>query len=256
MASLALHFLGVPHIVLDDVNCALKLKKALALLAVVATSSEAQTRSTLAALLWPETQAARQHLRYALWTLRQELGTEWLLLEDDRVALNAEADVQVDTSLFQSLLGRAGLPVLPDGFPSEESIHCLEEAVNLYRDDFLLGFTLRDCADFDTWQTLHTEIYRRELLLALEALVTGLTSQMRHEWAVSYAQRWAALDPLNEPAHRSLMRLYVHTGHRAEAIRQYDACAQNLRRELGVDPGPRTSSLYHAILERRFLASA
>ncbi len=33
----------------------------------------------------------------------------------------------------------------------------LAQAVALYRDDFLTGFTLADSAEFDEWQTLQTE---------------------------------------------------------------------------------------------------
>jgi hypothetical protein len=36
----------------------------------------------------------------------------------------------------------------------------LAEAVQLYRDDFLAGFTLHDSASFDDWQRLQTEALR------------------------------------------------------------------------------------------------
>ena len=42
-----------------------------------------------------------------------------------------------------------------------------------------------------------------------------------------------ALDPLQEPVHRTLMRLYAQSGRRGAALRQYQACVAALQRELG-----------------------
>jgi hypothetical protein len=38
------------------------------------------------------------------------------------------------------------------------------------------------------------------------------------------AVRLLALDPLQEPVHRALMRLYVRQGRRGSALRQYQTC--------------------------------
>ena len=84
--------------------------------------------------------------------------------------------------------------------------------MNLYREDFLTGFTLPDCLDFDEWQFFHTEGLRQELAVALERLVRGYSIQGAYEAAIPYALRWLALDPLHEPAHQHLMQLYAQAG--------------------------------------------
>ena len=60
-------------------------------------------------------------------------------------------------------------------------------------------------------------------------------------------QRWLALDPLHEPAHRALIRLYADTGDRAAALVQYRECVRALSRELGVPPLPETTALYEQV---------
>ena len=62
-----------------------------------------------------------------------------------------------------------------------------------------------------------------------------------------HARRWLSLDPLCEPAHRCLMRLYAAAGDRRAALQQYTACQEALRKELGIPPEPETSALFERI---------
>ncbi len=123
----------------------------------------------------------------------------------------------------------------------------LAGAAALYRGDFLAGFTLRDSPDFDEWQFFQAETLRRELAEALERLAEGHAAT--HDWepAIGYARRWLALDPLQEPAHRELMRLYVAAGQRNAALRQYTECARILKEEVGAAPEAETTALYERI---------
>ena len=59
---------------------------------------------------------------------------------------------------------RSSLPGLPPG---------LSAATEPYRDDFLVGFILRDSPAFDEWQFFETEGLRKELSAALARLVQG-----------------------------------------------------------------------------------
>ena len=52
-------------------------------------------------------------------------------------------------------------------------IEGLQRAVELYRGDFLEGFSLRDSASFDDWQMFEAEGLRLDLADALERLVQG-----------------------------------------------------------------------------------
>src|SRR5690606_22257518 len=127
----------------------------------------------------------------------------------------------------------------------------LEEAVQLYNDDFMAGFTLRDSPEFDEWQYFMSEELRRELGAALEKLVDAFTARGQLDRALDYARRWLSLDPLREEAHQTLMRLYAWSDQREAALRQYRECVRVLDQELGVAPLEETTALYQAIKENR-----
>ena len=146
------------------------------------------------------------------------------------------------------LPGAAGR--LPGPWPQATTDACaagvdrLEEAVGLYRDDFLAGFHLRDSPEFDDWRFFQAGRLRRELAGTLDRLVTAQIARRRGYDAVVAARRRLALEPLHEPAHRALMRLYGWTGQRAAALRQFQPCPRVLQDELGVEPQPETIAVH------------
>jgi predicted ATPase len=70
------------------------------------------------------------------------------------------------------------------------------------------------------------------------------------EQAIPYARRLIILDPLDEASHRQLMQVYMQAGQHNAALKQYQACEQLLRKELGIDPQPETRELYKKIRKR------
>ncbi|MDQ4078631.1 MAG: tetratricopeptide repeat protein, partial [Chloroflexota bacterium] len=122
----------------------------------------------------------------------------------------------------------------------------------LYSDDFLAGFTLPDCPEFDEWQFFEREGFCQTLGTVLVQLIHVYQAQGEWEDAIEQARRWLALDTLHEPAHRQLMRLYALAGRQAAALRQYDECVRLLDEELGVPPEEETTELWEAIKTKRF----
>jgi predicted ATPase/DNA-binding SARP family transcriptional activator/Tfp pilus assembly protein PilF len=214
----------------------IKRRKALALLSYLAVSGEPQPRDKLATLLWPESSQsrARKALRRDLSELNLTLEGDWL--EAGRESVGLREGVWLDVTEFQCYLAReAADPQL------------LIAAATLYRDDFLTGFTLPGCPEFDEWQFFQTESLRQALARALERLVGLLRDQANYETAIPYARRRLALDPLHEPAHRQLMQLYAQAGQHAAALRQYEICCQTLEDELGISPALETTALFDDI---------
>ncbi|NIV46292.1 MAG: protein kinase, partial [Gammaproteobacteria bacterium] len=229
-------------------------------LAYLAGSGERQSRETLAALLWPDLdqRQARAALRRSLSELNKRLGQGWLAADRESVGLDQEADIWLDVAQFQQRL--AGCQTHGHA-PAEVCPACLEpltEAADLYRADFLTGFTLPDCPEFDEWQFFQTEGLRQNLASALERLIRLHSARgdpaASLETAIAYARRWLALDPLHEPAQRQLMQLYAWDGQQAAALRQYQLCVQILADELGLAPAEETTSLYEQIRSGAFPA--
>ena len=132
----------------------------------------------------------------------------------------------------------------------------MTQAVDFYREDFLAGFSLRDSSDFDDWVFFQAENLRRELVGALDRLVRHLAMQHDYDAAITQARHWIAVDPLQEAAHRELMKLYALTDQRAAALRQYQECVRVLKQELDVEPLTETTQLHEAIRANKLKAAA
>ena len=232
MPELRVNLLGAPRAVAGRRTIVTDTRKATALLAYLAVSGQPQRRAVLAALLWPEAdeQRARGALRRTLSVLRSALGDRWLLAEGETIDLERPS-VRVDVLDFRRAL-REGR---------------LEDAVALYVGDFLAGFSLRDSPAFDEWQAAEAESLRAAYADALSGLAAGAERTGHLAAAIGHARRRLALDPLHEPAHRELMRLYAASGDRAAALRQYHEAARLLDRELGVAPVAETRALHDAL---------
>ncbi|HZG67204.1 MAG TPA: BTAD domain-containing putative transcriptional regulator, partial [Herpetosiphonaceae bacterium] len=253
MSEPKVFLLGAPRLEAGGVPAELDTRKAIALIAYIAITGQRHSRDALANLLWPEYSdtRARASLRRTLSALTRALGSEWLDVERESIGLNQQRRVWVDVDQFHERLAACATHDHPASSVCGACLPLLNAAVELYRDDFLAGFTLRDSPNFDEWQFFQAESLRRELAHALEQLVRGHVA--RGEWkpAIHHARRRVTLDPLHEPAHRSLMGLYAWAGERGAALRQYRECVGILEQELGVLPLEETTRLYQAIKENR-----
>jgi predicted ATPase/DNA-binding SARP family transcriptional activator len=251
MSSLDLSLFGPPRALRDGVPVAFGRHPTLALLAYLAAADQPHGRDALAALFWPERdeQASHAALRRILYDLGRTIGKGWLELGDSHVQLRAQAGLRVDVRRFRELVARATAHGHAPQQLCDGCLVALVEAADLYRDDFLAGFTLRGSAEFDVWQTLTTENLRLELAVVLEKLASALVARRQYDLALPHARRWLALDPLNEASHCLLMQLHAASGDRAAAARQYEQCAGALASELGIEPAPETTALFHALVQ-------
>jgi len=165
MARLKLFFLGSPRIERESALVAVERHKVIALIAYLAVTGQPQRRDTLATLLWPDADQghARGALRRDISVLNKTLGMEWLDVAGPAVGLRRSAELWVDVEQFHTLLADCQMHGHPEADVCPACIAPLTEAVTLYRDDFLAGFTLRDSPDFDEWQFFQTERLRRAL---------------------------------------------------------------------------------------------
>jgi LuxR family maltose regulon positive regulatory protein len=89
---------------------------------------------------------------------------------------------------------------------------------------------------------------RERYLAALEMLASLRVEQGDLQAAIELYQRVVASEPYQEAAHRAIMDCYYRLGDRAAAIRQYQACVEILREDLGLSPMPETEELYLKII--------
>ena len=253
MSKIALHLLGSPRIERDGVTVHVDTRKATALIAYLAATGQGHSRDALATLLWPDADQtrARGALRRTLSALKKAMAGYALESDRETIGLEPAADVWIDVTRFGSCVGERLGHAHSTAEVCDECLRPLTEAAELYRGDFLAGFTLRDSAPFDDWQFSQAEDLRRKLAGVLEMLVQCHVARSQLSTAIVYAQRWLDLDSLNEAAHRRLMVLYSWTGQRSAALGQYRRCVRILDRELGVAPLEETAQLYQHIREDR-----
>ncbi|MDA0246306.1 MAG: BTAD domain-containing putative transcriptional regulator [Chloroflexi bacterium] len=258
MSRLTLLLLGSPRIERDGVPIKVDTRKAIALLAYLVVTRQSHGRESLAALFWPDTAESRARLRRTLSVLNTALARSWLDIERETIRLQPERDANlwVDVEQFHQLLASCKT----HGHPAEQvcpaCLAPLSEAIALYRDDFMAGFTLRDSPAFDDWQLFETQALRREYLAALQLLAQGHLALGAHEQATAVLRRWLAADPLDETAHRILIMAYALAGQRPSALRHYHECTHLLAQELAIPPSPETTALYEQIRDGVWVGEA
>ncbi|MDP9494697.1 MAG: AAA family ATPase [Actinomycetota bacterium] len=223
-------------------------RKAIALLAYLAVETTA-TRDRLAGLLWPESNSERSRatLRRTLSSLRTAVGHETVTA--DRIRVTLVDDTPSDIRTFTSEIEATGHHDHHGRDVCEACIPHLERATDLYRGDFLEGFSIRDAAEFEDWARTVTESLRIQAGTAFQRLAMAKAASGDYSAALRAVHRWIDLDPLHEPSYRLLMLLHAWDGDRPGAVEAYRRCIAVLDQELGVAPLEETTELYEAILD-------
>src|SRR5262249_23688932 len=150
---------------------------------------------------------------------------------------NAASGIELDLDLLRKLQLAAEPATLSE----------LRQVAESCRGEFLEGFTLPDAASFDEWTTQQRESGLTGLVLVLEQLSQMEVGRGESNVAITTLRRWLAISPLDEEAHRRLMRLQFAGGDRSGALQTYDLCRALLERELHVAPAAETEALAERI---------
>jgi len=246
--TIDIRLLGPPRIEKNGTPIDVDTRKAIALLAYLTVETTA-TRDRLAGLLWPESNSERSRatLRRTLSSLRTAVGHETVTA--DRIRVTLADHVPSDIRAFASELEATGHHDHESGDVCAACIPHLERATDLYRGDFLEGFSMRDAADFEDWARTVTESFRIQAGVAFQRLAIARAASGNYSGAISAVHRWIDLDPLHEPAYRLLMLLHAWDGDRPGAVEAYRRCIAVLDQELGVPPLEETTELHEAILD-------
>jgi predicted ATPase len=231
-------------------------RKAIGLLAYLLIESDhAHSREFLLGLLWPDlpTAAAQNNLRVTWAHLQKALGTsafdEQPHLIGDRLTLrfNLLSDYELDVARFRTLIEDCRLHSHPDQDSCAECATRLTQALELVRGEFMEGFSLGDCLQFDEWHLLQREHLRVQVTSALEQL-TAFHERAGHlAEAERSVRRLLEYDPLNESAYRQLMRVLARADQRSAALDVYETCRRVLATELGLAPAVETVTLAEQI---------
>lgn len=248
MTLLSLHMLGAFDVRFNGQSLrGFRSVKNEALLAHLAlTAGRPHTRAALAGLLWPDQpeNAARRNLRQALFQLRTVLdAAATVLIADQNVVRLDDANVWVDAAVFTQLYDacRRHNHVALQSCPACMARY--EEAVELYRGEFLHGLFIDDSQPLEEWVLLQREWFHARCMEMLDALAAWREANGDYSAAHRYAQRQIELDPLREEAYRRAMRALALAGQRGAALAAYESCWRLLEEELGASPSVETETL-------------
>jgi predicted ATPase/DNA-binding SARP family transcriptional activator len=192
--------------------------------------------------LWPDLDlpAVGTNLRYTIHIARRVLTSiadgDVILRQGELIALCPPSGLKVDVVQFEAEATRARRTGNSDDY---------RQAIALYGGELLPGDRYED------WSVRRREALRGTYLSLLIEFARINENAGKSNEALAALQHVISLDPANEEAHMTLMRLYTSRGQRQRALRQYALLQAGLRQELDVDPDPASQRLYQDILTRQ-----
>jgi predicted ATPase/DNA-binding SARP family transcriptional activator len=220
-----------------------RLRKARSLVKLLALAPDHSLhREQAMEALWPEREpaAAANNLRQALFVVRRALdscgddGAARLALTHDVLVL-AGGGLEVDVDDFEAAAGQAARTPSAAGHRA---------ALDLYTGELLPEDR------FEPWTAARRQALRERHLGLLVEIAALHGSDGDHAAAVAALQQALVQEPLHEPAHRELMRAYVLSGRRQQALAQFHVLRESLRTEFEDEPDDETRRLYREILTR------
>jgi DNA-binding SARP family transcriptional activator len=198
-------------------------------------------REQLMDAFWPEAvpAAARNSLNVAVHGLRRAFrdraGVEVVVLEDGAYRLGPGLRLWLDVDDFEDHVA-AGRRLEAAGDLAGAAAE-YERALALYQGDLLADDPYED------WPVTAREHLLLDHLDVLDRLSGLYFGQHQYGACVVLCRQLVERDPCREDGHRRLMRCFTRQGQPYLALRQYQACADALHRDLGVDPDPATAAL-------------
>jgi predicted ATPase/DNA-binding SARP family transcriptional activator len=220
-----------------------RLRKARTLVKLLALAPDRRLHADQAVeLLWPDhaPAAGRNNLHQAIFAARRALdsvgadGRASLDLADDLIVFSPDAAVEIDVVAFEEAAAAAR---------ESRDAGAYRAALDAY------GGELLPEDRYEEWTGPRREALR-ELRRELGIVLADLLAAADPAAAIGLLRDVLVDDPLCEPAHRALMRLYAEAGRRQEALAQYQELKRGLRREFEDEPDDETQLLYRELLTR------
>ena len=203
---------------------------------------EGRTKEQAGLAFWPDASPTqlRNNFHVTLHRLRKALGNpDWVSLNGERYRIDVGSLVEeFDAATFEREVVAARRAVKRQ---AQGATHQLEQAIALYRGDFLDGEPAAD------WHVEHRERLQRMYIDALMELAAQHVKEERHAKAAEVYRRVLARDELHEDALRSLMRALADSGDRSQALRAYKRFSERLRSEMDAEPAKETLRLFERL---------
>ncbi len=240
-SQLKIQLFGPPTIYLNGVEIQQALPiKASATLYYLAATRRTHHRSHLAGLLWAAMPEARARNNLSIVRNRWKQAGILPLMHLTKREIGFATPPETDLQRFEAIALR----------PSAYTLADIEGVIQHYRGLFLDGFILDDPENtelFTEWLYPQREHWRQQALKLFSYLVEQQLAQKRSKAALITARKIISIEPAQETAHRTAIRILMSSGQREAARNQYEQCVSILETQLGLLPSPETVALHKQI---------
>jgi two-component SAPR family response regulator len=210
--------------------------------ALIALGGKEVQEGKIADALWPESDGDDAHHSFVtnLHRLRQLIGDDKTIqLREGKLTLE-DLHCWVDVWAFERLLRQAENEEKKGS--AENVIQFIQKGLEIYRGPFLAGEIEQP------WMISLRERLRNTFLESVEKL--GRYWQESDQWrkALDCYLRGLEIDDLAEELYQGLMVCYLNLGQKAKALSAYNRCKRTLSSTLGIDPSPKTATIYRSLL--------
>ncbi len=197
------------------------------------------SREEIGLIFWPDSspEQIRQKFHSTLHRIRDAIGTNVILFNDDLYSINPNLDLWCDVVELQTVIKQAEL----NSSLLSHTESAWYRAVELYRGDFLPAF------DAD-WVLNQRELLRQKHLDSLLGLGNCLRIRGQSKEAVSVLKRALKIDSYREDIHRALLNCYYALGEYALISQHIDELTSLLENELGTKPSSETLRLKQKLI--------
>lgn len=224
-----LYLLDEPHAWVGDQRQNLSPSKPVLLLIYLACRGAWAGRETVAGLFWPESpeEEARHNLRVVLHRAKGLPWAEALEVGREQVRFAVPTDV----AAFRAALAGSDW----------------EAALRLHRRPFLQGFPMADVPALEDWADLERQSLLDAWRYAAQRHAEALEQEGRYGEACLLLAEMVRQDLLAEDVLQAYLRIAHLAGQREAALRAYERFAQELRKELNLEPMRATKELAEVV---------
>jgi DNA-binding SARP family transcriptional activator len=244
---LSIKMFGQMNISNNGVSIADKLsKKLMALICLLVLNANREvSREKIIAYLWPDSaeESARYNLRYNLWLVKKLIPLDaneqsFILITKDSCRINKQYRFQCDKMRIDDF-----------DIQGESSVEELIQLKALFKGEFLEGFYLKNCDEFNEMILFERVVCQTKQIEIMKKLITLYEEANRYAEELQVLHEMMTIEPYNENFAYRILNIYKNTGNRAAAINYYKKFEGKLRRDLNIAPNNELKLLCRTVAE-------
>ncbi len=239
-------FLGNPTIQENQTALSLK-RKSLAVFAYVVHQKTAIERKELARLLWPTSEQSKGLKSLTMILNRYPEPIKACLTVTNQTVSFRSEHVWLDLHQFEENLAYAQTILEHEKVLKKTGRTLLEQSLELYKGEFLQGFSLAEHDEFTGWLVQERQKFAKQAFATAAKLFLFNYNHANFEEACRFTEEMLRISPFNEDAHMALMRLKVELGDPKGAIDHFQNYQTALTKELGANPGRKITTYYQEL---------